>query len=81
MLTKNISVELKQGNTVPSKETYVVFHKSSNKIRIAQKFVRESENQTITLNREECERMMNLLQFYLFDGNYKYEKDKMLRFT
>jgi len=78
MLTKNISIELEQGKKVPSKETYVVFYKSSKKIRLVQKFMSDSKNQSITLNYEECERLMNLLHFYLFDGEYRYRNDKML---
>lgn len=78
MLTKNISVELEQGKKVPSKETYVVFYKSRNKIRIVQKFTSDPKNKLIELNTEECERLMNLLHFYLFNGNYEYRKDTML---
>ncbi len=80
MLTKNISVELESGKKVPSKEIYIVFSKSNKKIRLDQKFVKESNNQSITLNYEECRRLMNLLNFYVFRGEYAYSKDKMLKY-
>ena len=78
MLTKNISIELEQDKKVPLKETYVVIYKSSKKIRLVQKFTSEPKNQFITLNQEECERLMNLLHFYLFNDKYEYRKDKMI---
>ena len=80
MFTKNISIDIKKGEKVPLKETYVVFYKSKNKIRIGQKFADDAKNQYITLNVNECKRLINLLNFYLFDGKFEPIKDKMLIF-
>ena len=78
MFTKNISVDIEKGKKVPLKETYIVFYKSKDKIRIVQKFVEESKNQSIILNIDECKRFINLLNYYLFDSKFKPFKDKML---
>jgi len=80
MFTKNISIDIEKGKKVPLKETYVVFYKSKDKIRIVQKFVDETKNQSITLNLNECKRFINLLNFYSFDGKFEPFKDNMLIF-
>lgn len=80
MFTKNISIDIEKGKKVPLKETYVVFYKSKDKIRIDQKFVDESKNQSITLNLNECKRFINLLNFYSFDNKFEPFKDNMLIF-
>ena len=80
MFTKNISVDIEKGKKVPLKETYVVFYKSKDKIRIDQKFVDESKNQSITLNLNESKRFINLLNFYSFDNKFEPFKDNMLIF-
>ena len=80
MFTKNISIDIENGKKVPLKETYVVFYKSKDKIRIDQKFVDESKNQSITLNLNECKRFINLLNFYSFDNKFEPFKDNMLIF-
>jgi hypothetical protein len=80
MFTKNISIDIEKGKKVPLKETYVVFYKSKDKIRIDQKFVDESQNQSITLNLNECKRFINLLNFYSFDNKFEPFKDNMLIF-
>ena len=80
MFTKNISVEIKENKKVPMKETYVSFYNSKKKVKILQKFIDESKNQSIILNLKECERLMNLFNHYLFEEKYKYFKDKMLVF-
>jgi hypothetical protein len=80
MFTKNISINIEKGKKVPLKETYLVFYKSKDNIRIVQKFVNESKNQSITLNINECKRLINLLNFYLFDSKFEPSKDNMLVF-
>jgi len=80
MFTKNISIDIEKGKKVPLKETYVVFYKSKDKIRIVQKFVDETNNQSVTLNLNECKRFINLLNFYSFDGKFEPFKDNMLIF-
>ncbi|MFX1338531.1 MAG: hypothetical protein ACFFDK_07965 [Promethearchaeota archaeon] len=80
MFTKNISIEIVKGKKVPLKETYIVFYKSKDKIRIIQKSVDESNNQSITLNFDECKRFINLLNFYLLKNKFKPYKDNMLIF-
>jgi len=80
MFTKNISIDIEKGKKVPLKETYVVFYKSKDKIRIDQKFVDESQNQSITLNLNECKRFINLLNFYSFDNKFEPFKENMLIF-
>jgi 5,10-methenyltetrahydromethanopterin hydrogenase len=80
MLTKNISIEIKDNETVPTKETYITFFKSNKQVKIVQKFIDETKNQSITLNLNECERLVNLFYHYLFKGKYEYLKDKMLIF-
>ena len=80
MFTKNISIDIEKGKKVPLKETYVVFYKSKDKIRIVQKFVDESKNQFITLNLNQCKRFINLLNFYSFDNKFEPFKDNMLIF-
>ena len=80
MKTKNISVNIKKNKKVPFKETYLVFNKQKDKVRIVQKFIDETKNQSITFNFNECERLINLLNFYLFNGKFEPFKDKMLIF-
>ena len=80
MKTKNISVNIKKNKKVPFKETYLVFNKQKDKVRIVQKFIDETKNQSITFNFNECERLINLLNFYLFNGKFEPYKDKMLIF-
>lgn len=80
MFTKNISIDIEKGKKVPLKETYLVFFKFKNKVRLVQKFIDETKNQSITLNFNECERLINLLNFYLFNGKFEPFKDKMLIF-
>ena len=80
MFTKNISIDIEKGKKVPLKETYVVFYKSKDKIRIVQRFVDETKNQSITLTLNECKRFINLLNFYSFDGKFEPFKDNMLIF-
>ncbi len=80
MFTKNISIDIEKGKKVPLKETYVVFYKSKDKIRIVQKFVDGTKNQSITLNLNECKRFINLLNFYSFDNKFEPFKDNMLIF-
>ncbi len=77
MKTKNISVNIGRGNKVPSKETYLVFYKSKNKVKIEQKFIDPTKNHTIILNYKECKRLMNLFNEFLFDGNFTPEKGRM----
>ena len=80
MKTKNISIERRKNKTVPSKETYLVFNSLKNNIKIVQKYIDQKKNVSISLNSEECLRLMNLLNFYLFEEKYEYEIDKMLIF-
>lgn len=80
MFTKNISIDIEKGKKIPLKETYIVFYKSKDKIRIVQKFVDDTKNQSIKLNLNECKRFLNLLHFYLFDNKFEPLKDKMLIF-
>ena len=80
MRTKNISVQIRKGKKVPQKETYVVFYKHNNKIKIDQKFINPSLNQSITLEFQECERLMNLLYSYVFEDKFVPVKDKMVIF-
>lgn len=80
MLTKNISIDIKKGKKVPLKETYLVIYKFKDKVKLVQKFVDDKNNKTITLNIEECQRLINLLDFYLFKGKFTPFKDKMIVF-
>ena len=80
MKTKNISIDIKKNSKVPLKETYLVFHKHKNKVNIVQKFIDQTNNQSITLNFKECERLMNLLNFYLFDDKFVLFHDRMIIF-
>ena len=80
MKTKNISIDIKKNAKVPLKETYIVFHKQKNKVNIVQKFINQNNNQSITLNFKECERLMNLLHFYLFDDKFEPIHDRMIIF-
>ena len=80
MKTKNISVCIKKDEKIPFKETYIVFYDSVNKVRIDQKFINPSKNQSITLNTEECKRLVNLLHHYKFNGKFNPYKDNMLIF-
>ena len=68
MITKNISVRIKKNHKVPFNETYIAIHNSQRKIFLHQKYINSKKNQKIELNIEECERMMNLINFYMFDG-------------
>ena len=77
MITKNISVKMEPGKKVPIEETYLVFPKK-NEVKLVKKFEDPSRNAEIVLTKKECERMMNLLAFYLLENSYTYEKDKML---
>jgi hypothetical protein len=78
MFTKNISVEIQKGKKVPLKETYLVFYKSKHEIKLVQKFIDKTKNVSISLDFDECKRLINLLNFYLLDGEFKPYKDKML---
>ena len=80
MKAKNISIERSKNKIIPSKETYLVFNSLKNNVKIVQKFIDQKENASISLNSEECIRMMNLLNFYIFEGKYEYRIDKMLIF-
>ena len=80
MKTKNISVNIKKNKKVPFKETYLVFSKRQNKVKFIQKFIDQTKNQSITLNIEECYRLMNLLYTYLFNNKFQPHKGKMLIF-
>ena len=81
MITKNISVCIKKGEKIPFKETYIVFFDSENKVRIDQKFIDPSKNQSIMLNTDECKRLLNLLHHYKFNGKFIPQKDRMLIFN
>ncbi len=78
MFTKNISIEIEKGKKVPLKETYLVFYKSKDDIRLVQKFIDKTMNVSISLDFNECKRLLNLLNFYLLEGEFKPYKDKML---
>ena len=78
MKTKNISIERSKNKIIPSKETYLVFNSLKNKIKIVQKYIDQKKNVSISLNSEECLRLMNSLNFYIFEGKYEYNIDKML---
>jgi hypothetical protein len=78
--TKNISVNIIKDKKIPFKETYIVFYKSKNKIKIEQKFIDKTKNQSITLNYKECEKLINLLTTFIFNGKFEPKKGKMLRF-
>ena len=77
MISKNISVKIKKNQEIPFKEPYIVIHNSKEQAYLHQKFVNSRKNQKIELNFEECERLMNLLFYYVFEGNYEYSKDKV----
>jgi len=78
MKSKNISVNIKKNKEVPFRETYIVIQESRKKVRIHQKYIDSKKNQKIELNFEESERLMNLLSYYVFKGNYKYSKDRVI---
>ena len=80
MKTKNISVNIKKDEKIPFKETYIAFYKNKNKIKIEQKYIDKTKNQSITLNFKECERLINLLTLFVFNGKFEPYKGKMLRF-
>lgn len=80
MKTKNISINIKKDEKIPFKETYIAFYKGKNKIKIEQKYVDKTKNQSITLNFKECERLINLLTLFVFNGKFEPYKGKMLRF-
>ncbi len=80
MKTKNISIERSKNKIIPSKETYLVFNSLKNNIKIVQKYIDQKKNISISLNSEECLRLMNLLNFYVFEGKYEYRIDNMLIF-
>ncbi len=71
---------MKKGEKVPFKETYLVFNRRKDKVRIVQKFVDQTKNQSITLKSQECERLINLIHSFLFNGKFKPYKGKMLIF-
>ncbi|MFX1590207.1 MAG: hypothetical protein ACFFC1_18880 [Promethearchaeota archaeon] len=77
MITKNVSVRIKKNHKVPFNETYIAIHNFQQKIFLQQKYINSKKKQKIELNIEECERLMNLLNFYVFDGVYEYSKDNM----
>ena len=77
MKTKNISIDIRKNKNVPFKETYVVFYKKQDKVRIVQKFIDPAKNQAITLNFKECKRLMNLLHEYLFDETFVPKHGRM----
>jgi len=76
--TKNISIERSENKIIPSKETYLVINSLKNNIKIVQKYIDQKKNISISINAEECLRLMNLLNFYMFEGKYEYNLDKML---
>lgn len=78
MISKNISVNIKKDQKVPFKERFMIVHSSKRRIDINQKFSNSRKNQKIKLNFEECERLMNLLYYYVLNGKYKHTKDKMI---
>ena len=78
MKSKNISVNIKKTEIIPYKETYIVIQETKKTIKFVQKFKTQTENQVITLDYNECERLMNLLHYYVFKGKYQYKKDKVL---
>lgn len=78
MKSKNISVNIKENQEIPFKETYIVIYNSYSKVIIHQKFNDSKHNQKIELNFKECERLMHLLYYYVFKGDYKYSKDKAI---
>ncbi len=80
MKTKNISIERSKNVIIPSKETYLVFNSLKNNIKIVQKYIDQKKNVSISLNSEECLRLMNLLNSYIFEGKYEYNVDKILIF-
>lgn len=78
MISKNISVNIKNNQKVPFKETFIVIQKTKNVAILYQKFKNSEKNQKIELSFKECERLMNLLSYYVFKGDYKYSKDKLI---
>ncbi len=80
MKTKNISIEKSKNKIIPTKETYLVFNSLKNNIKIVQKYIDQKKNVSISLNSEECIRLMNLLNFYIFEGKYEYNIGNMLIF-
>jgi len=80
MKTKNISINLKKNEKIPFKETYIAFYRNKNKIKIDQKYLDSTKNQSIILNYKECERLINLLTSFVFNGKFEPYKGKMLRF-
>ncbi|MFX1310196.1 MAG: hypothetical protein ACFE9M_00015 [Promethearchaeota archaeon] len=79
MKTKNISVNMKKGKKIPFKETYITFYKHKKRIKINQRFIEQTKNQSITLNFKECERLINLLTFFVFNGKFEPYEGKMLK--
>lgn len=77
MISKNVSINIKKEKEIPFKETYIIIHNSKQKLSLFQKYINSRKNQKIELNFEECERLMNLLFYYVFNRNYKYTKDKV----
>ncbi|MFW9872726.1 MAG: hypothetical protein ACFFG0_06445 [Candidatus Thorarchaeota archaeon] len=77
MISKNISVNIEKDQELPFKETYIIIHNSQKIIGLKQKYINPKKNQTVELNFEECERLMNLLFYYVFNGKYNYTKDTM----
>lgn len=79
MKTKNISVNIKKNEEIPFKETYIVFYKSKNKIKIDQKFKDKTKNQSIILNYPECKRLISLLTSFVLNGKYEPNKVNMIK--
>ncbi len=44
MFAKNISIVIKKGKKIPLKETYLVFYKNKDKVKLVQKFKDASMN-------------------------------------
>ena len=78
MKSKTVSVNLEINWEVPFKETYLTIYNSKQKVKMHQKFTNSRKNQKIELNFKVCERLMNLLVYYVFNRKYKYSKDEVL---
>lgn len=78
MISKNVSLKIKKNKEIPFKEIYIIIRNSKQKVCLYQKFINSGKNQKIELDFKECERLMNLLFYYVFNGNYQYSKDKVI---
>lgn len=78
MISKNISVNVKDDQDLPFKETFIIIHASNKKLNLYQKYINPQKNQKIELKFEDCKRLMNLLFYYVFNGDFQYSKDKMI---